>query len=208
MLSDIQIDDKWNAQNTLVLMDTRIVWVDLEMTGLDCDKDAIIEIACIITDGDLNIVATSPDLVINQSKDVMDNMAEWCTEHHGKSGLTEQVLQSKISLQDAEDIIYNFVCQYTAKGVCPLAGNSIHVDKQFLEKQMPSVIRHLHYRIIDVSTIKELCRRWYPLEYSKCPRKKMLHRALDDINESIDELKFYRRTIFKTDGVTYESGIF
>ena len=208
MLSDIQIDDKWNAQNTLVSMDTRIVWVDLEMTGLDCDKDAIIEIACIITDGDLNIVATSPDLVINQPKDVMDNMAEWCTEHHGKSSLTEQVLQSKISLQDAEDIIYNFVCQYTAKGVCPLAGNSIHVDKQFLEKQMPSVIRHLHYRIIDVSTIKELCRRWYPLEYSKCPRKKMLHRALDDINESIDELKFYRRTIFKTDGVTYESGIF
>ena len=178
-------------------MDDRIVWVDLEMTGLDTEKDEIIEIACIITDGDLNIVAIGPDLVINQPKEVMDSMGEWCKEQHGKSGLTQKVLQSKVSLSDAEEIIYNFVSKHTNKGMCPLAGNSVYLDKKFLEKYMPNITNHLHYRIIDVSTVKELCRRWYPRTYSTCPKKRMLHRALDDIKESIEELKYYRNTIFK-----------
>ena len=178
-------------------MDDRIVWVDLEMTGLDVDIDRIIEIACIITDGDLNVVASSPDLVINQPKDVMDNMGEWCRKHHGKSGLTEEVLQSTISLSNAEEIICSFVRKHTEKGISPLAGNSVHVDKKFLEKQMPNFMSHLHYRIIDVSTVKELCRRWHPEEYAKCTKKKTLHRALEDIKESIEELRFYRNAIFK-----------
>ena len=178
-------------------MDERIIWVDLEMTGLNVESDQIIEIACLITDGELNIVAKGPDIIINQPKNVMDNMGEWCREHHGKSGLTTKVLESKVSLPEAGRIVLEFVAKHTKKGMCPLAGNTVHVDKKFLEKSMPNFIEHLHYRIIDVSTVKELCRRWYPMEYNNCPTKKGLHRALDDIEESIEELKFYKNNIFK-----------
>lgn len=181
-------------------MDGNIIWVDLEMTGLDIEKDKIIEIACLVTDGNLNIVANGPDIIIRQSKVVMEGMGEWCKEHHGKSGLTRKVLESKISLTEAEKMILDFVTAHTNKGKSPLAGNSIHMDKKFLEKFMPNFMNHLHYRIIDVSTVKELCRRWYPDDFAKCPAKKELHRAHDDIRESIEELRFYRRCIFKTKG--------
>ncbi|KAL6472227.1 hypothetical protein MHYP_G00184150 [Metynnis hypsauchen] len=177
----------------------RLVWVDLEMTGLDIEKDQIIEMACIITDSDLNLLAEGPNLIINQPNELLDSMSDWCKEHHGKSGLTQAVRDSKISLQQAEYEFLSFIRQHTPPGQCPLAGNSVHADKKFLDKYMPQFMRHLHYRIIDVSTVKELCRRWFPEDYKLAPQKKASHRALDDIQESIKELRFYRANVFKVE---------
>ncbi|XP_061448508.1 oligoribonuclease, mitochondrial [Rhineura floridana] len=178
-------------------MGQRMVWVDLEMTGLDIEKDQIIEMACLITDSDLNILAEGPNLIINQPDELLDSMSEWCKEHHGKSGLTKAVRDSTIALRQAEYEFLSFVRQQTPPGLCPLAGNSVHADKKFLDKHMPQFMKHLHYRIIDVSTVKELCRRWYPEDYEFAPKKAASHRALDDIRESIKELQFYRNSIFK-----------
>ncbi|XP_040181407.1 oligoribonuclease, mitochondrial [Rana temporaria] len=178
-------------------MEQRLVWVDLEMTGLDIKNDQIIEMACIITDSELNILAEGPNLIIKQPDELLDGMSEWCIEHHGKSGLTQAVRDSKISLPQAEYEFLSFIRQHTPPGVCPLAGNSVHVDKVFLNKYMPQFMRHLHYRIVDVSTVKELCRRWYPVDYERAFKKASSHRALDDIIESIKELQFYRANIFK-----------
>ncbi|XP_045897027.1 small fragment nuclease isoform X1 [Micropterus dolomieu] len=178
-------------------MSQRMVWVDLEMTGLDIEKDQIIEMACIITDSDLNILAEGPNLIINQPDRLLEGMSLWCKEHHGKSGLTQAVRDSKITLEQAEYEFLSFVRQHTPPGQCPLAGNSVHADKRFLDKYMAQFMYHLHYRIIDVSTIKELCRRWFPEEYSMVPHKRATHRALDDIRESIKELQYYRANIFK-----------
>ncbi|KAF4082296.1 hypothetical protein AMELA_G00149940 [Ameiurus melas] len=189
-----------SSSSSAETMSQRMVWVDLEMTGLDVEKDQIIEMACIITDSDLNAVAEGPNLIINQPDELLDSMSDWCKEHHGKSGLTQAVRDSKISLQQAEYEFLSFIRQHTPPGQCPLAGNSVHADKRFLDKYMPQFMRHLHYRIIDVSTVKELCRRWFPDEYNLTPQKKASHRALDDIQESIKELKFYRVNIFKTEG--------
>ncbi|KAJ8040886.1 Oligoribonuclease, mitochondrial [Holothuria leucospilota] len=175
----------------------RLVWVDLEMTGLDPNTCHILEMACLITDEELNIVAEGPNLIINQPEEVLNEMNEWCKKHHGESGLTKAVRESKVNLQQAEFEMLSFVRQHTAPGYCPLAGNSVHVDKVFLEKYMQQFMHHLHYRIVDVSTLKELCRRWYPEEFANCPQKKAAHRAMDDINESIKELQYYRRSIFK-----------
>ncbi|XP_060941978.1 small fragment nuclease isoform X2 [Limanda limanda] len=175
----------------------RMVWVDLEMTGLDIEKDQIIEMACIITDSDLNILAEGPNLIIKQKDELLDGMSDWCKEHHGKSGLTQAVRDSKITLEQAEYEFLSFVRQHTPPGKCPLAGNSVHADKRFLDKYMSQFMYHLHYRIIDVSTIKELCRRWFPEEYKMTPHKKANHRALTDIRESIKELQYYRANIFK-----------
>ncbi|XP_026228273.1 small fragment nuclease isoform X2 [Anabas testudineus] len=156
-------------------MPHRMVWVDLEMTGLDIRKDQIIEMACIITDSDLNILAEGPNLIINQPDELLEGMSDWCKEHHGKSGLTQAVRDSKITLEQAEYEFLSFVRQHTPPGQCPLAGNSVHADKRFLDKYMPQFMYHLHYRIIDVSTIKELCKRWYPEDYKTVPHKKAAH---------------------------------
>ncbi|KAF9355569.1 Oligoribonuclease, mitochondrial [Mortierella sp. NVP85] len=174
-----------------------LVWIDCEMTGLEA-TDKLIEIAVIITDDDLNIVAEGPNLIIHQPEEVMDGMNEWCIEHHGASGLTAAVLASTISTQQACDQVLQFIQQHIPEprsGI--LAGNSVHADKVFLEREMRPIVDHLHYRIIDVSTVKELSRRWYPKEFQNAPRKKGAHRALDDIKESIDELKYYRSALFK-----------
>ncbi|GAA6092300.1 small fragment nuclease [Tachysurus ichikawai] len=188
------------TSTSAAMMSHRMVWVDLEMTGLDIDKDEIIEMACIITDSDLNIIAEGPNLIINQPDELLDSMSDWCKEHHGKSGLTQAVRNSKISLQQAEYEFISFVRQHTPPGQCPLAGNSVHADKRFLDKYMPQFMHHLHYRIIDVSTVKELCRRWFPDDYKHAPQKRSSHRALGDIQESIKELKFYREIVFKPQG--------
>ncbi|XP_071316714.1 small fragment nuclease [Trachinotus anak] len=192
---EIQVSRRINMSSTS--MSQRMVWVDLEMTGLDIEKDQIIEMACIITDSDLNILAQGPNLIINQPDELLEGMSEWCKEHHGKSGLTQAVRDSKITLEQAEYEFLSFVRQHTPPGQCPLAGNSVHADKRFLDKHMPQFMYHLHYRIIDVSTIKEICRRWFPEEYKMVPQKKASHRALDDIRESIKELQYYRANIFK-----------
>ncbi|XP_078483082.1 putative oligoribonuclease [Ciona intestinalis] len=172
----------------------RMIWVDLEMTGLDVNKDHILEMACLVTDGNLNVIAQEEDLVIHQSDEVLKNMNEWCIEHHGKSGLTESVRKSMITLTQAEDIMLKFIQKHAPYKVCPLAGNTIHADKRFLDHYMPRFMDHLHYRIVDVSSIKELSKRWYPNVLP--PPKGSSHRALEDILESIAELKFYRKTLF------------
>jgi oligoribonuclease len=173
-----------------------LVWVDCEMTGLNSEVGKLIEIAVIITDKDLNVLAEGPNLVIHQPKEIMDNMNEWCIKQHGQSGLTEKVLKSDLSTEDCESKVLEFVKAWTPQGKCPLAGNSIGQDAKFLQKQMPKLMEHLHYRVVDVSTIKELVKRWYTNDFS-APPKKMSHRALDDIMESIEELKYYRKEICK-----------
>eukprot|EP01101_Sappina_pedata_P011769 TRINITY_DN7961_c0_g1_i1.p1 TRINITY_DN7961_c0_g1~~TRINITY_DN7961_c0_g1_i1.p1 ORF type:complete len:214 (+),score=74.02 TRINITY_DN7961_c0_g1_i1:96-644(+) len=176
-------------------IEDRIIWVDLEMTGLNLDKDQIIEMACIITDGQLNVVAESPNLVIHASDDLLNSMDNWCTKQHGSSGLTQACRESTVSLQDAEKIMTEFIQAYTKKRVAPIAGSSVHVDRQFLAKQMPSFTNWLTYRIIDVSTVKQLCYRWYPgLSIPTAPGN---HRALDDIKASIESMRFMREKVFK-----------
>ena len=141
--------------------DKYMVWVDLEMTGLDLDKDEIIEMACIVTDKNLNIVAESPELVINVREELLNGMDEWCTRTHTESGLVEQVKESKIRIQEEDEMMSEFLRKANVpKGVCPIAGNSVHMDKRFIDKYMKKFSAHLHYRIVDVSTIKEMAKRW------------------------------------------------
>ena len=193
---------KYSRKSKVKMADTlsnfdHIVWVDLEMSGLNIDKEHILEMACLITDKDLNIVAEGPELIIHQSDVVLDGMDDWCKKNHGESGLVDAVKSSNISIEQAEQQMLEFVQANVPKGLCPLAGNSIHVDRIFLNKYMKNFLGHLHYRIIDVSTIKELSKRWYPDEDAQKPVKKFAHRALDDIKESIEELKYYREYLFK-----------
>lgn len=174
-----------------------LVWIDLEMTGLDISKDRILEIACIITDGKLTKQIEGPDLVINQSKDCLDNMGEWCKTHHASSGLTERVLQSEISEHDAEKQVLDFLMRHVGSGTPLIAGNSVYVDLLFLKKYMPQLAAIFSHVIVDVSSIMALCIRWYPKERKQTPRKEKTHRAMDDIKESIAELKYYKDNIFK-----------
>ncbi len=175
-------------------MNAPLVWMDLEMSGLDPDHCAILEIATIITDAELGIIAEGPDLVIHQSDAVLDAMDEWCTQHHGDSGLTAAVKASTVSLVDAEAQTLAFIDQHCGPRQAPLCGNTIWQDRRFLLRHMPTLEAHLHYRLVDVSTIKELARRWYPK--LEAPKKSESHRALDDIRESIAELRFYRERLF------------
>ncbi|KAG2440451.1 hypothetical protein HYH02_010333 [Chlamydomonas schloesseri] len=174
-----------------------LVWVDLEMTGLDIEKDTIIEVAVIITDGDLERSVQGPATAIHHSDEVLGAMNEWCIQHHGASGLTQRCRDSKVDMAAAEQMVLDFITEHTEEGAAQLAGNSVHVDRMFLLKHMPRVVAHLSYRIVDVSSIKELARRWFPKTYRKAPRKALAHTALSDIKESIEELKYYRKAVFK-----------
>jgi oligoribonuclease len=174
---------------------TRLVWMDLEMTGLEPDRDTIIEIATLITDGDLNLLAEGPELVIHQDPALFAGMDDWNKEHHTKSGLWQKVVDSKVSLVEAEKLTLDFLKQHIGPKESPLCGNSIWQDRRFLFRYMQSLEAYLHYRLIDVSTVKELAARWNPtLKFTKA---KGSHRALDDVRESLDELKFYRDNFFK-----------
>lgn len=175
-----------------------LVWIDLEMTGLDIRKDRILEIACIITDGKLTKRIEGPDLVIRQSKECVDNMNEWCKIHHGASGLTEQVLQSDISEHDAEKQVLDFIRRHIGSATPLIAGNSIYTDLLFLKEYMPELAGIFPHVIVDVSSIMALCIRWFPKERKQTPRKQKNHRAMDDIRESIKELQFYKDNIFKS----------
>lgn len=177
-------------------MTAPLVWMDLEMTGLDPDKDRIIEIAALVTDSDLEIVAEGPNLVIHQGDELLAAMDEWNTKHHGESGLTERVRLSTMSEKEAEAQILAFLEEHCEPGQSPLCGNSIHQDRRFLCRYMPKLDAFLHYRLVDVSTVKELCRRWAPEGYAKRPTKHGNHRAMDDIRESVEELRFYRSICF------------
>ena len=174
-----------------------LVWVDMEMTGLDPSKEHIIEVATILTDGNLVEIAVGPDLVLHQDDTVLAAMDDWNRKHHKASGLTERVKSSTVTDGDAEAQTLAFINQHVgAKDRPVLAGNSIHQDRRFIRKYMPKLDARLHYRMVDVSTIKELARRWFPAVIAKQPAKKDTHRALDDIRESIDELRFYRTHVF------------
>ncbi|HHF3261981.1 oligoribonuclease [Vibrio diabolicus] len=176
--------------------DQNLIWVDLEMTGLDPETHKIIEIASIVTDSELNILAEGPVLAIHQPEEELAKMDDWCTNTHTASGLVERVRNSKISEQDAVAQIIEFLEKWVPKGTSPICGNSIGQDRRFLYKHMPELEEFFHYRYVDVSTLKELARRWQP-EVLNGFTKQGTHLALDDIRESIAELKYYRGTIFK-----------
>ncbi len=174
-----------------------LVWIDCEMTGLDLSRDALIEVAALVTDPDLNILGDGVDVVIHAEDAKLDGMLDVVREMHEKSGLTEQVRVSTIGVDEAEDRIMSYITTHVPEPrSAPLCGNSIATDRAFLSRDMPRLDAHLHYRMIDVSSIKELCRRWYPRTYYGQPAKGLAHRALADIKESIRELEFYRRTLF------------
>jgi oligoribonuclease len=171
-----------------------LTWIDLEMTGLDPEKHVIVEIATIVTDEQLNIVAEGPVIAINYPETILASMDEWSREHHRSSGLLDRVKDSSHTCKQAEQETIDFVSQYSEKNQSPLCGNSVWQDRLFLLKHMPQLEDFLHYRIIDVSSIKELVKKWYPT----LPRfkKKEVHLAMEDIKASIEELKYYRQNVF------------
>lgn len=169
-----------------------LIWIDLEMTGLDPEKERIIEMAVIVTDSELNAVAEGPVFAIHQSEELLNNMDSWNTKQHNASGLVARVQASKISEADAESAMLAFLKQYVPAGKSPMCGNTIYQDRRFLTKYMPELEKFFHYRLLDVSTLKELALRWAPQIYSGV-KKDSKHLALDDIRESIEELKYYRK---------------
>lgn len=175
--------------------DVNLVWIDLEMTGLDTDNDRIIEIATIVTDKELNILAEGPVIAIHQPDTVLNGMDEWNTRQHGMSGLIERVKQSQFTAEQAQAETINFLKDYVGKAKSPMCGNSICQDRRFMHREMPELEAYFHYRHLDVSTIKELVSRWAP-EVAKGVEKNSRHLAMDDIKDSIEELKYYRRTVF------------
>ena len=171
-----------------------LIWIDLEMTGLDTAADTIIEIATIVTDRHLNELAEGPDLAIRQPKTVMDSMDEWNTRHHGESGLTDRVIKSDVTLRKAELATLEFLSHWVDAGVSPICGNSICQDRRFLAREMPELERYFHYRNLDVSTLKILAQHWAP-DIASGFRKESSHRALSDIRDSIEELIWYREQL-------------
>ena len=179
------------------MTEERLVWVDCEMTGLDPDTEALIEIAVLVTEPDLTPVDEGIDIVIACEGPALDDMGAFVADMHARSGLTEEVRASRISLAEAEDTVLEYIKQYVPEArTAPLCGNSIATDRTFIARYMPRLDAHLHYRMIDVSSIKELSRRWYPRVYYNQPAKGLAHRALADIKESVNELEYYRRTVF------------
>ncbi len=174
-----------------------MVWMDCEMTGLRLDSDKLIEVAALVTDSDLNILGDGVDIVIHADDDALAAMPPVVQEMHAKSGLTDEVRRSTVTMEEAQQRVLDYVRKWVpTPGTVPLAGNSIATDRGFIARDMPELDAHLHYRMIDVSSIKELCRRWYPRIYFGQPEKGLAHRALADIEESIRELRYYRRTAF------------
>ncbi|MFI9644581.1 oligoribonuclease [Micromonospora sp. NPDC051925] len=174
-----------------------LVWIDCEMTGLDLVGDKLIEVAALVTDPDLNVLGEGVDVVIHADEAALEAMPEIVRTMHAKSGLTEEVRRSTVTLAEAEDMVLEYVTSHVKDPrTAPLCGNSIATDRGFIARDMTRLDAHLHYRMIDVSSIKELCRRWYPRVYFGQPQKGLAHRALADIRESIRELEYYRRTLF------------
>ena len=174
-----------------------LVWIDCEMTGLDLNRDALIEVAALVTDADLNILDDGIDVVIKADDDLLDGMVDVVARMHEKSGLTQEVRAATTSMAEAEEQVLAYIRSHVPDPkTAPLCGNSIATDRGFLARDMPALDEHLHYRMVDVSSIKELARRWYPRVYFSQPPKGMAHRALADITESIRELKYYRKALF------------
>jgi len=177
-------------------MNDRLVWIDCEMTGLDLSRDALIEIACLVTDGELNIPDDGVDVIIKPPPEAVDQMSDVVREMHTKSGLLAGLGQG-VTLDEAQDIVLSYIQQHVSEPRrVPLCGNSIATDRSFIARDMPQLDAYLHYRMVDVSSIKELARRWYPRVYFASPAKRGGHRALADIRESVQELRYYRGAIF------------
>jgi oligoribonuclease len=175
----------------------RLVWIDMEMTGLDPATCVVLEIATIVTDADLTLVAEGPDLVVHATDEELARMAPVVRKMHAKSGLTDRVRASELTVADAESRTLAFVRKHCpAKGLHPICGNTIGTDRRFIAAYMPRLDRHLSYRAIDVSSVKELAKRWHPKAYEARPEKKKGHRALADIRESIEELRYWRSAVF------------
>ena len=178
----------------------RLVWIDLEMTGLDPDHHVVVEVAALVTDADLNILGQGVDIVIHASEEQLAGMNEFVADMHGSSGLTEAIRASTTTIEQAEQAVLDLIAEHCDPDhPAPLAGNSIATDRSFIRKHMPRLDNALHYRMIDVSTLKELARRWYPRVYFNQPEKGLAHRALADIVESIRELDYYRRSFIASD---------
>ncbi|MHA6802710.1 oligoribonuclease [Salinifilum ghardaiensis] len=178
-------------------MNDRLVWIDCEMTGLDLRSDALVEIAVLVTDAELNILGEGVDLVVHADDDTLARMQPVVRDMHERSGLTEEIRRSAVTLAEAEQRVLEYVREHVPDGrSAPLAGNSIATDRGFIARDMPELDAHLHYRMVDVSSVKELVRRWYPRVYYAQPEKGLAHRALNDIRESIRELVYYRQTVF------------
>ncbi|BFF91510.1 probable oligoribonuclease [Drosophila madeirensis] len=188
---------KMSTTPSLADAETDLVWMDLEMTGLDIATDKILEVSCIITDKDLNIKSEGPCFAISHPEEVYKNMNEWCIKHHHESGLIERCRSSDVTPDQAVDLVMSYLKKNIPERKCPLAGNSVYMDRLFLRKYMSPVDEYLHYRIVDVSTIKELARRWHPDVAKAAPRKAFAHRSLEDIMDSIQELKYYKEHLFK-----------
>ncbi|MFD8074085.1 oligoribonuclease [Streptomyces sp. NBC_00510] len=177
-------------------MNDRMVWIDCEMTGLSLAQDALIEVAALVTDSELNVLGEGVDIVIRPPAESLESMPEIVRTMHTASGLLEE-LDGGVTLEEAEKLVLDYVRQYVAEPrKAPLCGNSVSTDRGFLARDMPTLEQHLHYRIVDVSSIKELSRRWYPRAYFASPEKNGNHRALADIRESIAELRYYREAVF------------
>jgi len=172
-----------------------LIWIDMEMTGLDPEKNRIIEIATVVTDSQLNVVAEGPVFAVHQSDEELKGMDAWNTKQHNSSGLVARVKASKVTEAEAEQATLEFLKQYAAPGKSPMCGNSVYQDRRFLYRYMPELEKYFHYRLLDVSTLKELALRWAPRVYSGL-QKESKHLALDDIRESIEELKYYRANLF------------
>ncbi|MHD0188392.1 oligoribonuclease [Corynebacterium diphtheriae] len=184
----------------------RLVWIDLEMTGLELDRHVIVEVAALITDADLNIIGEGVDLVVHATPEQLAKMDDFVTTMHTSSGLLEEIKASTVSLQEAEDAVLALIAQHCdPEHPAPLAGNSIATDRSFIRAQMPRLDKALHYRMVDVSSLKELSRRWAPRVYFNQPDKGMAHRALADIVESIRELDYYRRAWLISDPTTEDA---
>jgi oligoribonuclease len=176
-----------------------LVWMDLEMTGLDHDRDVIVEIATIVTDDELAIVAEGPDLVVHADEDALARMGDVVRSMHTSSGLLDQIRASTIDLATAGAETLAFIQEHVPEPrSVPLCGNSIGTDRRFLARWLPEIEEYLHYRSVDVSSVKELAKRWYPESVAKAPGKHGTHRALDDIRESIAELRYYREAVFRS----------
>ena len=177
----------------------RLVWIDLEMTGLDPEKERIIEVATLVTDAELNVVAEGPVIAVRQPDGLLEAMDEWCTRTHGESGLTARVKASTVDTAEAERRTLEFLREHVAPGTSPMCGNSVHQDRRFMEREMPELLAFFHYRNLDVSTLKELARRWNPGAMAGF-QKRNVHLAMDDIKESIAELAHYRETFLRLPG--------
>ncbi len=193
----VDVDSRTRTSpGTVSRMNDRMVWIDCEMTGLDLERDALVEVAALVTDSELNILGEGVDIVVRPPEAALEQMPDVVREMHTASGLLEE-LAGGVTLAEAEAQVLAYVRAHVAEaGKAPLCGNSVATDRGFLSRDMPALEGHLHYRIVDVSSIKELARRWYPRAYYNSPKKQGNHRALADIRESIAELKYYREAVF------------